>query len=239
MEFKPLISLLHKLADSPNPALQEKAVSLNQQLGFDQEEQIVAPDLEKKHLEEAGNNEVTVEDQMLQQALPELDESKTDVSTFGKISVFKYLKQKQASAFIRDTTIKDLPDAVATEVSRFTGDVKERKVIEYGMVVSELIPKVDRHNFDQAIAHVKESLKSISRKKALDEFFTKAKSKCIILLNDKIIDGHHFLAKAKLLDITSSLKVIDLTPIRFQEKKASVSLLTAFKSNYVACNYSR
>ena len=51
---------------------------------------------------------------------------------------------------------------------------------------------------------------------ARDAFFKKAKEKYILLVNDQIVDGHHFLAKAKYFNVTNSLNVLDLTPARFQ-----------------------
>ena len=40
--------------------------------------------------------------------------------------------------------------------------------------------------------------------------------KYILLLNDRIIDGHHHLAKAERGKITRSLPVLDLSPLRHQ-----------------------
>ncbi|NBQ69477.1 MAG: hypothetical protein EBU46_11895 [Nitrosomonadaceae bacterium] len=92
------------------------------------------------------------------------------------------------------------------------------------MVVKELLPKVDRHNFDLAMAHIKKDWDGRDADKLKDEVYEQAKKKYILILNDSIIDGHHFLAKAKYAGLTSSLNVVDLTPVRFQqctEKTAS------------------
>ena len=55
-----------------------------------------------------------------------------------------------------------------------------------------------------------------------DDFQDMAHDKYVMLLNDRIVDGHHFLALAKALNISSSLRALDLTPLRFQEKRGSV-----------------
>ena len=41
------------------------------------------------------------------------------------------------------------------------------------------------------------------------------------MMNDRIVDGHHHLAKALRGNVTSSLNVIDPTPLRFQKAKLS------------------
>lgn len=128
--------------------------------------------------------------------------------------------QKQASAFIKDIEFKDLPPKVKLEVARFIPATPTTAFVHYGLVVRELVPKVDRANFTQAEAHIK---KLPAKDLEINTLLNQAKLKYILLLNDKIIDGHHFLAKCKAAGISSSLHVLDLTPARFQKvKKASL-----------------
>lgn len=50
----------------------------------------------------------------------------------------------------------------------------------------------------------------------LKEEVKKRKDKYILVLNDQIIDGYHHLAKAYVGKLTSSLPILDLSPLRFQ-----------------------
>ncbi len=118
------------------------------------------------------------------------------------------------SAFIEDTEFSALPKDVKADVLRFVDAKAGTRFIHYGMVVKELIGKADPANLKTARAHVKK----LSAKKAFDavKMATAKGEKYILLMNDRIVDGHHFLAKAEKSGITSSLNVLDLTPSRFQ-----------------------
>lgn len=122
---------------------------------------------------------------------------------------------KESSAHFADVEVKDLPLKVQKEIERFADVSADTKLIHYGMVVKELLSKVDKHNFEQAEKHLKDE------KINEDEFYKKLPNKYLLLVNDKLVDGHHYLARAKKLGVTSSLNVLDLSPVRFQEKKAN------------------
>lgn len=240
LDLTKLQSFLDKAANSTNEQLQEQAVGTNQQILQSQEDdEVIDADIQAKDTPEQNQKQVEIEDLLMQSAMREMEEpDHGDKSTFGKgIEKKCSLWDKLASAYIKDTTVKELPSETKEDISRFVKPNKEIRVIEYGMVVSELLPKVDKHNFEQAEKHIKESVNGKSRKERLQEFFAKADKKYILILNDKIIDGHHFLAKAKDLNITSSLKVIDLTPVRFQEKSASI--FDRLVNSYATVNYRR
>ncbi len=247
MQFSKLQEFLNKAADSQNPQLQEQAIGLSQNMVQNQEdEEVIDSDVQAKDTPEQNQKQKGIEDLLMQNAMKEMEQpDQDDLSTFGKSNEPKgnqvHLKaatlwDKLASAYIKDVPIKELPAKTKEDISRFVKG-KEVKAIEYGMVVTELLPKVDTHNFEQAQKHVKESHTGKSRKDLLKDFFAKANDKYILILNDKIIDGHHFLAKAKALEVSSSLKVIDLTPVRFQEKSAS--LIQSLARKYVTNNYGR
>jgi hypothetical protein len=155
----------------------------------------------------------------------QIDEEKEEVNmveTPQEISNAQGPVQKVASAFIRDVMIKDLPEKVRNETYRFVPGSSNAHVIHYGMVCKELLPKVDKANFTVAEGHVsKLPKKELDKNKLLNDM----KLKYIFLLNDKVVDGHHFLAKIKAAGITSSLNVLDLTPARIHTanvKKASL-----------------
>lgn len=244
MKFELLREFLEKAANSQNQLLQEQAVHLDKDILQSQEdEEVVDSDVQRGRTPEQSQNDIKLEDIILQQALPEIQiPDQEDLSTFGKVSSWDLLKRKMASAYVRDLTVSDLPADTKEEVNRFIGPKKELKVIQYGMVVSELLPKVDKPNFEQAITHIKEKFKDKNRKDLLKDFFKKLDGKYILILNDKIIDGHHFLAMAKELDVTCSLNVIDLTPTRFQSKTASLYdrlIIRYGKSNHSRQNFAK
>lgn len=125
--------------------------------------------------------------------------------------------RRYASSFIRDVQFKDLPKPVQKDVQQFVPEIKpDTHLVCYGMVVSELLPKADSHNLGLAQEHVKD----ISKKKLDEEIYEKSDQKYFLLMNDRLIDGHHFLAKCEKAGVTRSLKVLDLTPTRFQKRKA-------------------
>jgi hypothetical protein len=119
---------------------------------------------------------------------------------------------KEASAFIEDIQYKDLTPEVKKEVDRFVTCKSDTKLIHYGMVVKELLDKVDSKNYETAKEHVKD--KDVDK----DELYKKIKDKYVIVINDHVVDGHHLIAKCEKVGVTSSLNILDLTPARFQKK---------------------
>lgn len=126
----------------------------------------------------------------------------------------------RASAYIGDMKLNSLPEDVQKEVLRFAPGAKDTtKVVRYGMTVPELVFKVDPLNWNTAVSHVSSIHPDddVARK----EFEGRRDGKYILIVNDRIVDGHHFLAKAFALNITSSLNVLDLTPARVQLKASA------------------
>lgn len=120
------------------------------------------------------------------------------------------------SAYHGDCAIADLPndtkEAIKTAIG---GEVDEsNKVAKYGMTASELMRKADPHNLEAAQKNIKRSTISA----ASSEVYA-APDKHILLVNDRIMDGHHHLAKAIKGKVTKSLPVLDLTPLRFQSSQ--------------------
>lgn len=123
------------------------------------------------------------------------------------------------SAFIEDMTFSALSKDVQTEVLRFVDAQKGTPVVHYGMGVKELLAKADAVN----LASARKALGTLRASRARDEVLGKIKdgSKYILLMNDRIVDGHHFLAKAERGNVTSSLNVLDLTPARLSTGKVT------------------
>jgi len=231
-----LLPFIKRAAASSNPMVAGQAALMEQSMQAGEDEQVADPHLEGEHQHQLNTDGSPQQkddlDQLFLKVMPEvkLDEQNKDVKTneplkeFGgaKIETNTPPETKLASAFIRDAAVTSLPSNTQDDIAKFSPTKKAVQVVQYGMVVKELLPKVDRHNFDVAEAHVKREFEGKDTKKLKAEFLEKSKTKFILILNDSVIDGHHFLAKAKQLNITSSLNVLDLTPIRFQEKKASV-----------------
>lgn len=231
--------LLKAAAETQDPLLQNDMVQLLQQLSPEQmiqqheDDEVIAPELNtgmpSQHKGIKGP-----EDLLFRQAMPELTQPNPETpETFGKVnplvgtkvSMLTLLKRARAekvkmSAYIKDTNVSDLPEKVQADVRRFIQkSPKNPTVIHYGMMVRELLDRADPQNYKAAWEAVKKELDALSKDKradARDAFFKKAKEKFILLVNDQIVDGHHFLAKAKYFNITSSLDVLDLTPARFQ-----------------------
>ena len=116
------------------------------------------------------------------------------------------------SAFLGDAKLSELPEAVQKTVAQFHKAPGESRVARYGMTVPELLPKSDPHNLETARGHVGKMTRKDARAAVKD-----APEKHILLVNDRIVDGHHHLAKAEHGKLTRSLPVLDLTPLRFQE----------------------
>lgn len=223
-----MIRLLQQV--SPDAAVQEG-----------EDDEVVAPDLHRG-LPSQNQGVKGVEDLMLRKAMPELQHQNpetpevfgkvnapmataTSMQPMAKISMLTKIKRAarmgvKMAAYIKDITVSDLPPKVQEEVRRFIPKTpKNPVVIHYGMTVRELVDKVDIHNFKTATDAVRKDMDALTKadkKKAEDEVFKKVKEKYILLVNDQIVDGHHFLAKAKYFNVTCSLNVVDLTPARFQ-----------------------
>ena len=120
------------------------------------------------------------------------------------------------SAYAGDVNFDKLPKDVQADVTRFVDAKKDTPVVHYGMTVKELLTKADPVNLQTA----RKNLGTFRASRAADEVLTKTKegSKYVLLMNDRVIDGHHFLAKAERGKVTSSLNVLDLTPARLMTK---------------------
>lgn len=120
------------------------------------------------------------------------------------------------SAYIEDMTFSGLPKDVQKDVLRFVDAQKGTPVVHYGMTVKELIAKADPENLKAA----RKALGTLRASRAAAEVLGRVKdgSKYILLMNDRIVDGHHFLAKAERGQVTSSLNVLDLTPARLETR---------------------
>ena len=131
------------------------------------------------------------------------------------------------SAYVEDMKFSGLPKDVQDDVTRFVDAKKDTPVVHYGMTVKELLTKADPLNLQTARKH----LGTLRASRAADEVLKKTKdgSKYVLLMNDRVIDGHHFLAKAERGKVTSSLNVLDLTPARLMTKLSAQSpALTQF-----------
>jgi hypothetical protein len=116
------------------------------------------------------------------------------------------------SAYVEDMTLSGLPKDVQADVTRFVDAKKDTPLVHYGMTLSELLPKADPSNLMSA----RKNLGTLRASRAAMEVINKTKdgSKYVLLMNDRVIDGHHFLAKAERGKVSSSLNVLDLTPAR-------------------------
>jgi len=113
------------------------------------------------------------------------------------------------SAFIGDIRVDQLEASMRDEIAKHVQG--NPLVSKYGMTVPELLSKADQHNLETA----RKNIRYCTNGSCSDEVHANGE-KCILLNNDRIIDGHHFLAKAEKGKVSKSLPVIDLTPARFQ-----------------------
>ena len=213
MNLEKLTPFIKASVHSCNPLIKKAAETLNDQMiTSEEEEEVVQPALhEQTSGKPLGDKPKDLIDLTVDNYMPDIAIPEPDKSEFGKVS----------AAYSSDVTIGSLPKETQADILKFVPDAnKKNKVVLYGMVVDELVPKVDNHNFKMAQGHVTEKINK-GKKAAADEFQAKVGNKYILLLNDKIIDGHHFLALAQSLGISCSLKVLDLTPLRFQIVKQS------------------
>ena len=123
------------------------------------------------------------------------------------------LLQLLESAYIRDVSVKSLAPDIRSDIKRFAG-TESGHVVQYGMVAAELVSKADPENLKVAKTHIKDSDRDECFNEVRDH--TSNGTKYILLLHDKMIDGHHYLAKALHAGVTSSLGVLDITPLKFQ-----------------------
>lgn len=118
------------------------------------------------------------------------------------------------SAYIGDILAGDLPQSTQSDISNIlgtNGTTGKLKLIKYGMVPSELEKMADAHNLESAQKHIRNMPNY-----ACSDAVHGSTEKHVLIQNNQIVDGHHFLAKALKGNVTKSLPVIDLTPSRFQ-----------------------
>lgn len=118
------------------------------------------------------------------------------------------------SAYMGDMTVSDLPDSTQSDIARIlgtNGSTGSLKVVKYGMVAPELERMADPHNLETAMHNIR----NLPNYAAAEEVHG-AEDKHILVMNSKVVDGHHFIAKALRGKVTKSLPVLDLTPARFQ-----------------------
>lgn len=124
-------------------------------------------------------------------------------------------KQKALmAAYLGDVSVSTLPEGTRQEVMRILGlqsNPQFLRVVKYGMVADELERMADPMNLESAQRH----LKYCTNGNCADEVYAN-EEKHILVNNGRIVDGHHYLAKALKGRVTKSLHVIDITPARFQ-----------------------
>lgn len=217
MKLNVLAPFLAHAANSRNPKIKTAASSLlDGVLDAQHAEEIIQPSLEQEDakpnaLDAKSKDEI---DTKITTWMPDITKKTELESNFGKT----------ASSFSSDVVVSSLPKDTQKDIVRFVNDTKTtNKVVQYGMVVDELLPKVDDHNYTQAKQHIQKDLKEKGKRNLGDLFQEKNQHKYVLLMNDKIVDGHHFLALAEVLGISCSLRTLDLTPLRFQcSKQASL-----------------
>jgi hypothetical protein len=228
MNLSKLQSFIENSSKSSNVRVKKAADTLlDQIIAAQQAEEITQPTLhaqsDNKPLNDKPKDDV---DQQIDNWMPDVAKPEEIPSEFGKA----------ASSFSADVEIASLPKKTQEDIFKFMpSSIKKNKVVQYGMVSAELLPKVDQHNYKLAEKHIQDEMNKNGKKALGDKFQDKVKDKYILLINDNIVDGHHFLALADKLGITCSLKVLDLTPLRFQKTAASLF----DKITYGVHNYSR
>jgi hypothetical protein len=134
----------------------------------------------------------------------------------GKDKVTDNPAQARMSAFLGDIAISKLPEGTRSAIKSALSqdDCDGYEVSKYGMVASELEKMADPHNLESARKNIRYS----SNGNCADEVHANGE-KHILVNNGRIVDGHHFLAKALKGKVSKSLSVIDLSPVRFQQAK--------------------
>ena len=220
MNLQKLKPFLLKSASSKNASIKKVANDVLDRIMAEQaDEQVPVPELQDLGPDAANKVKDKDEvDELIHPVFKDLTMPDPNASTFGKI----------ASAYVSDLQIKSLPKDTQKDILKFFPNCSSNiEVVNYGMTVNELLPKVDPYNFHQAEENIKKELNEKGKKVMGDKLQEKINSKYILLLNDSIIDGHHYLALAKALNITCSLKVLDLTVIRFQLKTKLINKIWA------------
>ena len=122
----------------------------------------------------------------------------------------------EASAHLDDVRLTDLPEDTVDTIRNFihVSPRSRLSVPRYSMTTGELVHKTDPHNLEAA----REKMKDVEPEAAAQEVRGRQDVKHILLMNDRVIDGHHFIAKAERGGYTAGLKVLDLTSARFQAK---------------------
>jgi len=214
MNFTKLQPFIFESTKSSNIRIKKAAETLTDQMMEAQEaEEISQPTLhaqsENKPLNSKPKDEV---DNTIDTWMPDVVKPEDDASQFGKVG----------SAYISDIAIGSLPKNIQAEIIKLIPEAnKSTKVTQYGMTVSELLPKVDNHNYKLAKSHISEKINKEGKKVMGDKLHDLINNKYLLLINDSLVDGHHALALADILNVSCSLKVLDLNPIRFQIKKAT------------------
>jgi len=121
------------------------------------------------------------------------------------------------AAFMGDIEISSLPEDCQKFIKSIHVDADaSAKVSKFGMVASELEKMSDPHNLESA----KKNLKYCSGESCAEEVHANSE-KHVLVNNGRVIDGHHFIAKALKGKVSKSLPVIDLSPIRFQQARTA------------------
>lgn len=129
-------------------------------------------------------------------------------------------KTASLAAFMGDVTIGDLPESTRKDVAKVlgtNGHTDKLRAVKYGMVASELEHMADSHNLESAQHHIR----YCTNGSCADEVHANDE-KHILVVNNRVVDGHHYLAKALRGKVTKSLRVLDLTPARFQTSTAQL-----------------
>lgn len=132
----------------------------------------------------------------------------------GKSATGQQTTSAKMSAYIGDVRAATLPESTQQEIAKHFGG--NPLVTKYGMTVPELLAKADQHNLETA----RENIRYCTNGACADEVHAN-EEKAVLLMNDRIIDGHHFLAKAEKGKVSKSLPVLDLTPAKYQTAQMS------------------
>ena len=222
MNIDPIRSFIETSAQSKNLKVKKAAQSLLSKLANSVQEvsQGLHAQEKNKPLDAKPKDEVDVN---LEKVMPDLGSAASADSSFGKA----------ASSFSADIEISKLPKQTQEDIFKFVPTATNKnRVVLYGMTAEELKNKVDSHNYSTATQRVKEEVSKKGKRALGDKFQDKISNKYILVINDKIIDGHHFLALADYLGISCSLKVLDLTPLRFQKTAALFDKLAYVLQHY-------
>lgn len=173
-------------------------------------------DVQKK-LKDAGNPNTPNLADIIQSTDNPLQAAQAEQVDKGNVPQLTPGVPAKLSAFIGDIHVSDLPESTQSDIAKILGTNGETggyTVSKYGMTVPELLAKADTHNLSTARRHIKYCTNA-----ACSDEVHANDEKVVLLNNDRIVDGHHFLAKAEKGRVSKSLPVIDLSPIRHQVAK--------------------